>query len=424
MNPPVLKRQIGVLHATLLGLGSILGTGVYFGISDIAAVHGPSILWAILAAGFLASCNALSSAQLAAAHPVSGGTYEYGYRWLTPCWGFTAGWMFLCAKSASAAAGALVTADSAIRLLGLDQRYYAFIAVGSVIMMTLLVLCGLRRSAWTNSLLVAVTVLGLGVFCLAAFSSSKTATTDAAASSDTSIFGLFQATALMFVAYTGYGRVATLGEEIREPRRNIPRAIISTLVVSVVLYLIVGLAVLKVGRIQDHDGLHSLPVLGQHLSDEAWMERAISIGAMTAMMGVLLNLVLGLSRVVLSMGRRGDLPRVFSRLNRAQTTPIPAVILVGLIIGSLTLAGNARNAWSLSAMTVLIYYGITNFAACRLGEEDRQYPRWISVAGLVGCLSLATQLDLHSLITGGSLLIGGGVWHAVAVRLRSSSLVE
>jgi APA family basic amino acid/polyamine antiporter len=227
----------------------------------------------------------------------------------------------------------------------------------------------------------------------------------------------------MFVAYTGYGRIATLGEEVREPKTTIPRAIILTLMISAALYIGVGLvSVMAVGSAALFEATQSdaapLAVVSRQFvfPQIQWL---VAIGAMTAMLGVLLNLVLGLSRIVLAMGRRGDMPSVFANLNRTQTTPYAAVILVGLGIAALTMTGNIKLAWSFSAFTVLIYYAITNFAALRLSDEERLYPRAYAWAGLISCLFLAFWVDWQIWLVGLGLIGAGLIWHKVFNRQAS-----
>ncbi|MEZ6062815.1 MAG: APC family permease [Planctomycetaceae bacterium] len=339
-----------MLHAVALGLGSIFGTGVYFGILEVSQISGSAILWCVAAAGLLAACNALSSAQLAAVHPVSGGTYEYGYRLLSPRMGFAAGWMFLCAKSASAATATLAIAQYLTDAAKLATSLHLPIAFGVLLLMVAVVLSGIRRSAWLNLLLVLLTVGGLGVFCVAVFSTQiPDVSVMLRPPPITSLSDLFRASALMFVAYTGYGRVATLGEEITEPARNIPRAIIGTLLCSLVVYGIVAVAVFFASAGSTHPAAESLALLAEGTASRTGLG-IITFGAVSAMLGVLLNLILGLSRVVLAMARRGDLPDKFGQVASTNSQPVPAILLVGVIIGSLIAIGSPGRTWSLSAL--------------------------------------------------------------------------
>ena len=205
--------------------------------------------------------------------------------------------------------------------------------------------------------------------------------------------GILEATALMFVAYTGYGRIATLGEEVKSPRVTIPRAIITTLFCSMVLYLAVAAVGVSTVGVEAFaaavdNGEAPLKMVAEHFS-VPWMPAVIGIGATVALLGVLFNLVLGLSRVALALGRRGDIPSVFSKVSSTSGSPVEATLLVAGIIALLIAIGSVRMTWSISAFTVLVYYGITNACAIRLAPEERLYHVWPAWIGLLACLGLA-----------------------------------
>lgn len=419
-----LQRELGATGATMLGLGSIIGTGIFVGIGVSAGITGPAVLLAILLAAALAACNALSSAQLAAAHPVSGGTYEHGYRLLTPTLGFTAGWMFLCAKSASAATAALGAAGYALSLVGLEPgRLLPWAGLTITALLVALTLSGLRRSSMVNSLIVSVTLAALAGFVIAGL--TQLASNDAwrrftpflQPGADGPVPSFLYATALMFVAYTGYGRIATMGEEVQSPRTTIPRAIIATLIVSATLYLLVAAAAIAAVGPSALSGTArgaATPLeAAARALDMSGLGVIVATGAVTAMVGVLLNLVLGLSRVALAMGRRGDFPPATARLS-AKGSPRAAILLVGVAVAGLTLTGNVETTWGFSAFTVLIYYAITNLAALRLPAHQRLYPSCIAWVGLAGCLCLAAFLPRTIWLPGLGVIAGGLVWRWIA----------
>lgn len=429
IHPP-LRRQIGLAGAVMMGLGSILGTGVFVSIGIAAGVAGPAVVLAIAAAAVVATFNALSSAQLAANHPVSGGAYEYGYRWLHPGLGFTAGWMFLCAKSASAATAALGLAGYLLNAIGVESSYWLVpVALGMVGGLTLLVASGIRRSNSSNLVVVSVTLASLLTFVVSGLPSALASGTSHLvpffATSDTSFFpagNFLQACGLMFVAYTGYGRIATLAEEVHNPRRTIPQAIVITLTLSMLLYMAVGLVgVASVGtEVMSTAGTTRTAPLEvvAHRFNLPGVPLVLAVGAVTAMIGVLLNLLLGISRVVLAMGRRGDAPRLLAIVGGTSATPYPAVLLVGLLISGLVLIGDVKTTWSFSAFTVLIYYAITNLAATRLSASERLYPPLIPWLGLASCLFLAFWVEPAVLITGlGVMAVGWGLHTVVRRRL-------
>jgi basic amino acid/polyamine antiporter, APA family len=417
---PQLKRELGVLGATMMGLGSIIGTGVFVSIGIAAGIAGSGVILAVAIGAIVAICNGLNSAQLAASHPVSGGTYEYGYKYLTPWLGFTAGWMFLLAKTASAATAALGFAGYLQRFFGLSgQGMLVAIALFSVLILTIIVWTGIRRSNFANITIVSVTLLSLCFFIVAGLPTVATSgINNLTLFSSNSIGDLLHASALMFVAYTGYGRIATMGEEARNPRRTIPKAIVTAMVLTMLLYIAVAfVAVGAVGAdVLGKATAAPLEVVMNRLSIPGGTQ-ILAIGAMTAMLGVLLNLILGLSRVLLAMGRRRDLPRIVARLNQTGTTPDVAVWVMGIAIATLVLIGNVKTTWSFSAFTVLIYYAITNLAALQLPDRDRLYPKWLALLGLAACLFLAFWVEQQIWLTGLSLIIAGLIWHFMVQRV-------
>jgi len=397
MSATHLKRSLGLPGALMMGLGSMVGTGVFVSIGLGAGVAGPGVLPAIIVAAVVALCNGMSSAQLAAAHPVSGGTYEYGYRFLTPWLGFTAGWLFLCAKSASAATAALGFSGYLLYLMGIaDHVDLRIPALVLLLGMTLLVASGIKRTSSVNTVVVSMTLLTLVLFMGTVLNGHLVVEHIALSSSDVLSRGFLEACALMFVAYTGYGRIATMGEEIKEPTRNIPKAILLVMAITVTLYL--GVAFTAVGAL----GSEVLGELTQSTAaplemvlknlNKPMMAKVVAVGALTAMAGVLLNLVLGLSRVLLAMGRRKDMPSFFSKLKGEN--PCSAVFGVGVLIGVIAMTGSVKLSWSFSAFTVLMYYALTNLAALRLPPRLRLYPRAFSYCGLAACVFLAFQVPV------------------------------
>lgn len=398
MNHQSLKRELGLGGAIITGLGSILGTGAFVSIALASGQWGDAVLVAIPVAGLVAMFSGLSTAYLAGRFPVAGGTYEYAYETLGPTFGFTAGWLFLLAKTASAASAGLGIAE----YLGSgDSRA---LAVGATVAVTVLVISGLRRTTAVNLVLVTVTVTALVVFAgagIAGFSGLAMGLGERTRSVAASIF---PTVAFLFVAYTGYGRVATLGEEVKEPARTIPRAVIVTLVIAGALYLGVELGGRAMGGPNWGSLLQLEAFTPARLLDHPY-RAIVTLGAVTAMVGVLLNLVLGLSRVWLAMGRRGDMPSRLARLD-GSSQPLTAVLVSGITIILVCLIGDIRVAWSFSAFTVLLYYGITNLAAIRV--DRRRGTAW---AGLASCLLLSFFVTIQVWLVGAGLLLLGLIWH-------------
>lgn len=400
MTPGALKRELGLFGAIVTGLGSILGTGAFVAIGLASASWGDAVLWAIPLASVVATFNGLSSAFLAGRFPVAGGTYEYGYQTLGPLWGFSAGWMFLLAKTASAASAALGIAI----YLGIRSEVAAATLIA--VSVTGLVAAGLRRTTMVNAALLAGSVAGLAAFAIAGLLDRGKGTVSLTLGEGGGLVAIPSAVAFLFVAYTGYGRIATLGEEVKDPARVIPKAVVVTLALSAALYMGVAVG----GRMLDGEHWGAvLSIFDSGLADMVQQPFAtiVTVAAVTALAGVLLNLVLGLSRVWLAMARRGDLPRYLSRLT-GDANPVRAVAAAGLLVAGSTLVGDISLAWSFSAVTVLIYYGITNLAA--LSVDSRRATAW---AGMASCLFLSFYVPLPVwLLAVGLLALGvvGKTW--------------
>lgn len=299
-----------------------------------------------------------------------------------------------------------------------------------VALLTALVLSGIRRSSASNVVIVSVTIASLAVFLLAGLPTAYRAGVAhfspffaPSSGAATSVGGVLEAIALMFVAYTGYGRIATLAEEVREPRRTIPLAIIITLFVSMVLYVSIGIvSVAAVGA----DAFAAAGV-GQAAPLEVVADsfgfslagEVIVVGAVTAMLGVLLNLILGLSRVVLAIARRGEAPAILARVSSETGAPYAAVVLVACVIAGLVWVGDVKTTWSFSAFTVLVYYAITNLAALRLNHEERLYSPVFAWLGLASCLFLAFWVEPRIWMMGLAVVTAGLVWHWLALWRRA-----
>lgn len=305
--------------------------------------------------------------------------------------------MFLCAKSASAATAALGFA------LYLNPENSLPIALAIVWVITAITLLGIQRTNTINTLIVGAVLLSLIAFVVfGAPAISANPQNWQSALDGENLKNLLPATALMFVAFTGYGRIATLGEEVTEPRRTIPRAIIATLVTTTVIYIVVTWVALANAGNQ----FSSLALIAQTFSGPS-LVKVLTAGAIIAMASVLLNLVLGLSRVVLAMGRRCDLPKTTARITDSTKVPAVATIVVGCLITGLVYVGDMKLTWSFSAFTVLVYYALTNLCAIRLKIKERLYPSWVSYIGLFACLCLAVFVEWRIILVGLSLIALG-----------------
>jgi basic amino acid/polyamine antiporter, APA family len=400
-----LARRLGPVDATAIGLGSMLGAGVFAVFAPAAASAGGLLLVALLLAGFVAYCNAVASAQLAAAYPTSGGTYFYGRERLGPWWGFTAGWGFVAGKTASCAAMALTFASYAA------PAFPRPVAVAAVVVLTAINYRGVTRTALVTKVLLAV-VLAMLLLTIA-LSTSDMSEIDLTGGTPG---GVLQAAGLLFFAFAGYARIATLGEEVRDPRRTIPRAILAALAIALVGYLAVGLTLLAVLG-PDRLAASTAPLAealraGGH---PAWL---VTVGASAASLGALLALVAGVGRTTLAMARNRDLPAWLAAVHPRFAVPHHAELAVGTVVCVVVLVADLREVIGFSSFGVLVYYAIANLSAFTQPREDRRWPRALNVAGLGGCLLLAATLPATSVLIGLGVFAAGLAGRAVVTRRR------
>ena len=398
-----LKRDLNLLAAVAVGLGAIIGAGIFVVTGVAAGIAGASFLIGLLIAGVVATFNALSSAQLAATYPQSGGTYEYGHQVLKPAFGFAAGWMFLASKLAAGGTVALGFAHYLSALIpGLPERP---VAIAAVLLLTLVNYFGIQKTGLLNTAIVSVSVLSLLTFVIAGIPSINLRNLQPFAPAGWA--GILRAAALLFFAYTGYARLATLGEEVREPRKTIPRAIILALVIAAALYAAVAfVAVANLGA----TGMAASPSpIEASAKAFNWpqVSKVVAIGATTAMLGVLLSQILGISRMIFAMARRGDLPGALAHVHPVHAVPDRGIFLTAAAMLLVILFGTLELIVATAAFTILLYYSIANLAAFRMRPEDRLYPRWIPVLGFISCLVLAATLELNVILSGLGLLALG-----------------
>lgn len=387
-TPGGLQRRLGTVDAVIIGLGSMIGAGIFAALAPAAAAAGSGLLVGLAVAAVVAYCNATSSARLAARYPESGGTYVYGRERLGEFWGYTAGWSFVVGKTASCAAMALTVG------LYVWPDWAHAVAVASVVALTVVNYAGIQKSALLTRVIVAIVLAVLAAVVVIVITSGHADATRLKLGEDATVAGVLQAAGLLFFAFAGYARIATLGEEVRDPARTIPRAIPLALAITLVVYAAVAVAALAV---LGSNGLASAPA---PLADvvaaggaDGW-QPVVRVGAAVAALGSLLALILGVSRTTLAMARDRHLPHALAAVHPRFKTPHRAEIVVGVVVATLAAFADLRGAIGFSSFAVLLYYAIANASAWTLGN------RLIPAVGLVGCLVLAFTLPLSSVITG------------------------
>jgi basic amino acid/polyamine antiporter, APA family len=407
-----LARRLGTGDAVLIGVGSMIGAGVFAAFGPAARAAGTGLLIGLVIAAVIAYCNAAASAQLAAAYPVSGGTYVYGRERLGHWWGFTAGWGFVVGKTASCAAMALTFASYAVPGPGWAQRA---VAVAGVLGPAALNYRGVTKTALLTRVLVATSLTALAVVVVGIAAGGHAGTENLGGWRELGTggaYGVLQAAGLLFFAFAGYARIATMGEEVRDPRRTIPRAIPIALFIVVAVYLVVGVAALLAA------GPHRLAVSTAPLTTAVETAGAgavgpvVRIGGALASLGALLALIAGIGRTSLAMARHRDLPGRLAAVHPRYRVPHHAEIALAVVVGVLAATVDLRGVIGFSSFGVLVYYAIANASAFTQPAADRRWPRWLNVLGAAGCLTLVATLPWRSVLAGVAMFAVGltGRW--------------
>jgi basic amino acid/polyamine antiporter, APA family len=408
-----LARRLTTTDAVVVGLGAMLGAGVFAAPGPAAAVAGTWLLVGLALAAAVAYANATSSAQLAALYPESGGTYVYARERLGAYWGFLAGWSFVVGKTASLGAMALTfgayLAPDLARPLG----------IAAIVAMTAINYRGVEKTARVTRIIVAVTLAALVVVVAAALLGGEASVGNLDADAPGGIWGVLQAGGLLFFAFAGYARIATLGEEVRDPERTIPRAIPIALGIVVAVYAtVLTAALLAVGPTT----LAEAPApLAAAVEAGRWSGLApvVRAGAVVAAAGVLLSLLAGVSRTALSMARRRELPGALDAVHPTHRTPYRAEVATAAVVAAIVLVADLRDAIGFSSFAVLTYYGLANASAWTLTDAERRWPRWLAGLGVGLCVLLAFTLPLVAVV-GGLVLLAAGtvVWMLTRSRRR------
>jgi len=418
MSATDLARKLGTGDAVVIGLGSMIGAGVFAAFGPAALAAGSGLLIGLAIAAVIAYCNATASAQLAAVYPTSGGTYIYGRERLGHWWGFTAGWGFVIGKTASCTAMALTFATYAVPDPWWVQR---LVAVGAVMALTALNYQGVTKTAGLARILVTITLVSLAVVVLAILLAGDPDldNLDGVASLNSGgVYGVLQAAGLLFFAFAGYARIATMGEEVHNPATTIPRAIPIALFLTVAIYAVIGItALLAAGPDALADATAPL-VTAMDVAGVGDIALVVRIGAVVASLGALLALIAGIGRTSLAMARNHDLPSWLAAVHPVHRVPHHAEIALAAVVSVLVLTVDLRGAIGFSSFGVLVYYSIANASAFTQTGEQRRWPRALNLLGVTGCVALIATLPVQSVIAGVMMFAIGLAGRYVVLRRR------
>jgi APA family basic amino acid/polyamine antiporter len=390
----------------------MLGAGVFAAFAPAAQAAGSGILLALALAAFVAFCNATSSAELAALYPQAGGTYVYGRERLGRFYGFLAGWGFVVGKIASCAAMAITFAAYAA------PGHERTVAVAAVVVLTLVNTQGIHRTAALTRVIVALVLAGLAFAVVAALAGDDPQAGRLTPVTGTGAYGILQAAGLLFFAFAGYARIATLGEEVRDPARTIPKAIPIALGIVLAVYAVVAVTLLAVlGAEGLADAAAPLAAAVQAGSLHA-LTPIVRAAAAVASLGVLLSLIAGVGRTVFAMAANRELPHVLAKVHPKHKVPWVAELAIGSVVAVLAATLDLRHAIGFSSFAVLAYYAIANASAFTLARAELRWPRALAVAGILGCLTVAFSLPWTSVVAGAGVLAAGSLVYAARLQSR------
>lgn len=413
---PALARRLGTVDAVFIGLGSMIGAGLFAAFAPAAVAAGAGLLIGLIVAAVVAYRNATSSAQLAAQYPTSGGTYVYGRERLGEWPGFMAGWSFIIGKTASCAAMALTFASYAVPV-----DWQKPVAIVAIVCLAAVNYCGVTRTATLTKVIVTLVLAVLVVVVAVGLMHGM----PRAGELGTNLFthgwyGILQSAGLLFFAFAGYARIATMGEEVKEPQRTIPRAIIAALFIVFAVYAII--AVTTLATIGPQKLATSTAPLADvvTLGSGSWATPIVTVGAAAASLGALLALIAGIGRTSLAMARNGDLPRFLSAVHPRYAVPHRAEITLAIVVSIIIAFSDLRGAIGFSSFGVLLYYFIANISAFTQDHEHRRYPRAIQIFGAIACLILVLTLPPTSIAVGIIVLAAGIGYRIIRLRVLSS----
>jgi APA family basic amino acid/polyamine antiporter len=415
VTQPGLARRLGTVDAVIIGLGSMLGAGVFAAFSPAAAAAGAGLLIGLAVAALVAYCNATASAQLAAQYPTSGGTYIYGRERLGPWWGFLAGWGFVVGKIASCAAMALTFAVYLV-----PSAWIRPVAIAAVIILAAVNYHGITRTAALTKIIIAIVLATLALVVIASLGGlSLTASVQPCDFLAGGWYGILQSAGLLFFAFAGYARIATLGEEVRDPERTIPRAILIALSVVVLIYLVVAVSILIAIGPAGVAATAAPLAAAVEAAGWTWASLLVRLGAAAAALGALLALIAGIGRTTLAMARHDDLPRWLAAVHERHQVPHHAEVAVAGLVCVLILLVDLRGAIGFSSFGVLLYYLIANVAAYTQGSDRRRFPRILQIIGVLGCGTLVLTLPLRAVLSGAVVYAAGICYRAIRIMVNA-----
>jgi len=410
-----LRPSLGLFDATAISVGAIVGAGIFVVTGISAGYAGSAVVVSMLIAAIIAMFTALSFAELTAWQPKEGSVYEYTYQLVSPFAGFLVGWMWMLSNTFAGAAVSLGFAYYLTKLFPILPANW--VAAILCIALTALNYFGIRQSALLNNFLVAAKLLILAFFCIFGLLYVNTSNFAPFAPFET---GVLYGAYYIFFAYGGFARVAVIAEEVKDAKRTVPRAILLSLVISTIFYMLVG--VVAVGLIGASNLAESNSPLTEAISTTGSTAAVyiISAGGLLATASVLLTSVLGVSRMAYAMARRKDLPQALSKLHKKYNTPYYSVWIIGFLMTLLALSIDLTSVVAISTFALLFYYALANISALRLKTKERMYPKILPVIGTATCLALLVFIlfvSSQAWVIGTASLLAGAIYYVAKQKI-------
>ena len=384
------KRTLTLKNSVFLGLSSMIGAGLFVNIAPTAVISSYSLILGLVIASFLAFANASSSAQLARVYPETGGTYLYARKVLGNNASLFSGIVFIVGKIISSIAIALTFGNY------LMPSYPKTSGVMLVLLVGIISYFGATKTASVARWFV-YSVIGILMFYIFSITTSTNFNFSIPVSEGLSIETLLISSSIWFFAFTGYSRLATFGEEVKNPEKIIPKAILTGLGLTVTIYFLVTyitLGIVDPSIIQNS----STPLkVAFDLSRFSNFSFLVSIASTIATGSVLLALIPGISRVVVAMSRDKYLPMGLGKIHKKYNSAYIADICIALVVILGVLTIDVIEAIKISSFFILLYYSLTNLSVIKLEKSQRLYSILIPYFGILGCLLLASSLFLNFL---------------------------
>ena len=415
-----LTRTIGVFQLSMFGVGATIGTGIFFVLSEAVPISGPAVVWAFVIAGVVAGLTAVCYAELAGAVPVSGSSYSYAYATVGELPAMAVATCLLLEYGVSAAAVSVGWSQYLNQLLGnlfgiqipeaLSQApeqggILNLPAVILIALCTLLLIRGASESAKVNTVMVLIKIGVLVLFILIGITGWNT--NNLADFVPFGLSGITAAAGIIFFSYIGIDAVSTAGEEVKNPHRTMPLAIMIALAIVTTLYILVALvAVAAQPYVQFEDQEAGLAAILENVTGSTWPGTMLAAGAVISIFSVTLVVIYGQTRILFAMARDGMLPELFHRVNPRTKTPVPNTLIVA---GAIALLAGLIPINFLAEMTsvgTLVAFAIVSVAVIILRRRQPDLPRPFKVPGypvtpilsILGCLWIIKDLRIPTIV--------------------------